>query len=51
VLGVSVLLAAALLLPDLATPFTILAAAISTVGVVAEFWRGRPYYVDALIER
>ncbi|MGE5184479.1 MAG: CDP-alcohol phosphatidyltransferase family protein [Acidobacteriota bacterium] len=51
VLGVSVLLAGALLVKDLATPLSILATAISVVGVVAEFWRGRPYYVDALIER
>jgi CDP-diacylglycerol--glycerol-3-phosphate 3-phosphatidyltransferase len=51
VLGISVLLGAALLLKDFATPLTILASAVSVVGVVAEFWRGRPYYVDALIDR
>ncbi len=50
VLGVSVLLGGALLLKDIATPLAVLATAISVVGVTAEFWRGRPYYVDALIE-
>jgi CDP-diacylglycerol--glycerol-3-phosphate 3-phosphatidyltransferase len=51
VLGISLLLGGALLLPGLATTFTVLATAISVVGVTAEFWRGRQYYVDALIER
>jgi len=51
VLGVSLLLGAALALPGHATPLAILAATISVVGVVAEFVRGRPYYVDALIDR
>ena len=41
VLGVSLLLGGALILKDLATPFTVLATAISLVGVFAEFWRGR----------
>ncbi len=45
------LLAGALLLKDFATPLSILATAVSVIGVVAEFWRGRPYYVDALIDR
>ena len=43
--------ALALVVKDLATPLSILAAAISVIGVTAEFWRGRPYYIDALIER
>jgi CDP-diacylglycerol--glycerol-3-phosphate 3-phosphatidyltransferase len=54
VLGVSVLLGGALIFREhsnLATALSVLAAAISVVGVTAEFWRGRPYYVDALIER
>jgi hypothetical protein len=51
VLGVSILLAGALVMPGLATPLTVLATCISVVGVVAEFVRGRSYYVDALIER
>jgi CDP-diacylglycerol--glycerol-3-phosphate 3-phosphatidyltransferase len=51
VLGVSLLLGGALVFPSLAIPLSILATAISVVGVTAEFWRGRPYYVDALIDR
>jgi cardiolipin synthase len=50
VLSVSLLLGGALLYKDLATPFAVLATAISVIGVTAEFYRGRPYYVDALIE-
>jgi phosphatidylglycerophosphate synthase len=49
VLGVSVLLAAALLLPAQATIFTIAAAAGSVFGVCAEFWRGRDYFMDKRI--
>ncbi len=49
VLGVSVLLAAALLLPAYATWFTITAAAASVSGVCAEFWRGRDYFMDKRI--
>jgi len=45
VLGVSLLLGGALVFPNLATPFTILATAISLVGVTAEFYRGRTYYM------
>jgi phosphatidylglycerophosphate synthase len=48
VLGVSVMLGLALLLPDFATPFSIVAAAGSVGGVIAEFIRGKPYYVNAL---
>ena len=48
VLGVSVLLAGALAIPALVVPFTTVAAAVSVIGVTAEFSRGRPYYVGAL---
>ena len=44
VLGVSVLLGGALLLPQFATPLAIVATAISVFGVSAEFYRGRTYY-------
>jgi CDP-diacylglycerol--glycerol-3-phosphate 3-phosphatidyltransferase len=49
VLGVCVLLAVALIVPAYATPLEILAAAISLVGVSAEFWRGRDYFLDKRI--
>ncbi|HEY5935331.1 MAG TPA: CDP-alcohol phosphatidyltransferase family protein [Kofleriaceae bacterium] len=49
VLGVSALLGAALLLADYATLLTIVAAAVSLVGVAAEFWRGRDYFLDKRI--
>lgn len=48
VLGVSTMLGAALLLPDFAVPLSIVAAAGSAGGVIAEFVRGKPYYVNAL---
>ena len=48
VLGVSVLLGAALAVPWLTTPLSIVAAAVSVGGVIAEFARGKPYYVGAL---
>ncbi|HEY0250270.1 MAG TPA: CDP-alcohol phosphatidyltransferase family protein, partial [Kofleriaceae bacterium] len=48
VLGVSVMLGAALLLPQFAVPFSIVAAAGSAGGVIAEFVRGKPYYINAL---
>ncbi len=48
VLGVSVLLGAALAIPQLATPLSAIAAVISVVGVIAEFARGKPYYIGAL---
>jgi CDP-diacylglycerol--glycerol-3-phosphate 3-phosphatidyltransferase len=48
VLGVSILLGAALIVRSLATPLSIVAAAVSVVGVIAEFTRGKPYYVGAL---
>jgi phosphatidylglycerophosphate synthase len=49
VLGVCVLLGAALLAPAWAEPFSIFAAAISGIGVFAEFWRGRDYFLDKRI--
>ncbi|MEO8846233.1 MAG: hypothetical protein ABI591_33215, partial [Kofleriaceae bacterium] len=48
VLGVSTMLGAALLFPTFAVPFSIVAAAGSAGGVIAEFVRGKPYYVNAL---
>jgi CDP-diacylglycerol--glycerol-3-phosphate 3-phosphatidyltransferase len=50
VLGVSVLLGGALLLKDQAGPLTIVATIVSVFGVTAEFYRGRSYYVDHLME-
>jgi CDP-diacylglycerol--glycerol-3-phosphate 3-phosphatidyltransferase len=49
VLGVSALLALALVVPAQATWLTIVGAAVSVVGVAAEFWRGRDYYLDKRI--
>jgi phosphatidylglycerophosphate synthase len=49
VLGISALLGAALAFPAQATPLSILAAAGSAVGVAAEFWRGRDYFLDKRI--
>jgi CDP-diacylglycerol--glycerol-3-phosphate 3-phosphatidyltransferase len=49
VLGVCVLLGAALVVPDHATELSILAALVSLVGVCAEFWRGRDYFLDKRI--
>jgi CDP-diacylglycerol--glycerol-3-phosphate 3-phosphatidyltransferase len=49
VLTTSALLGGALLLPAQATTLSILAAAVSTVGVAAEFWRGRDYFMDKRI--
>ncbi|MEZ4363616.1 MAG: CDP-alcohol phosphatidyltransferase family protein [Kofleriaceae bacterium] len=49
VLGVSLLLGAALLVPSQAVLFSAVAAAASVIGVAAEFWRGRDYYLDARI--
>jgi hypothetical protein len=48
VLGVCVMLGAALVLPAFAVPFSIVAAAGSVGGVIAEFVRGKPYYINAL---
>ncbi|MBX3162066.1 MAG: CDP-alcohol phosphatidyltransferase family protein [Deltaproteobacteria bacterium] len=49
VLGTSALLGAALLFPRQSELLTIVAAAVSTVGVAAEFWRGRDYFMDKRI--
>ena len=49
VLGVCVLLGAALVVPAYAGPLSMLAAAVSLVGVSAEFWRGRDYFLDKRI--
>ena len=49
VLGISALLGVALVLPDHADVLTALAAAVSLVGVAAEFWRGRDYFLDKRI--
>jgi CDP-diacylglycerol--glycerol-3-phosphate 3-phosphatidyltransferase len=49
VLGVCALLGAALIVPAYAGPLSILAAAVSLVGVCAEFWRGRDYFLDKRI--
>ncbi|HEX3762554.1 MAG TPA: CDP-alcohol phosphatidyltransferase family protein [Kofleriaceae bacterium] len=49
VLGVCVLLGAALVVPAYAGPLSILASAVSLVGVAAEFWRGRDYFLDKRI--
>ncbi|MBE7452299.1 MAG: CDP-alcohol phosphatidyltransferase family protein [Kofleriaceae bacterium] len=49
-LGASALLGAAALVDgEAATWLAIAAAAITTVGVSVEFWRGRDYYIDARI--
>lgn len=47
VLGISALLGIALLAPAYAEELTIVAAAVSVIGVSAEFYRGRDYFVDA----
>lgn len=49
VLGTSALLGAALAFPAQARWLAIAAAAVSTVGVAWEFYRGRDYYLDARI--
>ena len=50
VLGVCVVLGAALVATAAwAGPLSILAAAVSLVGVCAEFWRGRDYFLDKRI--
>jgi cardiolipin synthase (CMP-forming) len=50
VLGVSVLLGGALLVPAQAAPLAIVAAVVSVTGVTAEFVRGRAYYIDHLMD-
>ncbi len=48
-LGATALLGLTVVVPDHATALAIAAAAISAVGVISEFWRGRDYYLDARI--
>lgn len=50
VLGISLLLGAALVMKDQAVALTIVAATVSVIGVTAEFVRGRSYYIDHLME-
>jgi CDP-diacylglycerol--glycerol-3-phosphate 3-phosphatidyltransferase len=50
VLGVSLLLGGALALPEQAPPLAVVACAVSVIGCVAEFVRGRGYYIDHLME-
>jgi CDP-diacylglycerol--glycerol-3-phosphate 3-phosphatidyltransferase len=49
VLGVSALLGMALLVPAYATVFSAFAAVVSVIGVSAEFWLGRDYFMDKRI--
>jgi phosphatidylglycerophosphate synthase len=49
VLGVCALIGATLVVPSYAAPLSILAAVVSVVGVFAEFWRGRDYFLDKRI--
>ena len=49
VLGVSAMLGGALLAPERADLFVLIAAAGSVGGVGAEFWRGRNYFLDKRI--
>ncbi|MDX2091604.1 MAG: CDP-alcohol phosphatidyltransferase family protein [Kofleriaceae bacterium] len=49
VLGVCGLLTAALLVKEHASVFLYAATAVSLVGVAAEFWRGRDYFLDKRI--
>lgn len=48
VLGISALLAAAILIPSAATALCVVATCVSAYGVTAEFVRGKPYYIQAL---
>jgi CDP-diacylglycerol--glycerol-3-phosphate 3-phosphatidyltransferase len=49
VLGICALLGGALLVPEHAQWFLYGATAVSLVGVAAEFWRGRDYFLDKRI--
>jgi CDP-diacylglycerol--glycerol-3-phosphate 3-phosphatidyltransferase len=49
VLGISGLLGLALVVPEYSAELSIVAAVISLVGVAAEFWRGRDYFLDKRI--
>lgn len=46
VLGASAMLALALIVPAYAVPLAIAALAVSLVGTVAAFWKGRAYYLE-----
>jgi len=48
-LGAAALLGAAVLFHAAATWLAVTAAAVSTAGVIWEFWRGRDYYIDQRI--
>jgi CDP-diacylglycerol--glycerol-3-phosphate 3-phosphatidyltransferase len=48
VLGVSILLGGALLVKSQATPLAIVAMLVSVIGVSAEFYRGRSYYLGKI---
>lgn len=48
VLGISALLVCALVVPAAATPLAIVATIVCVGGVIAEFVRGKPYYIAAL---
>lgn len=50
VLGVSMLLAGALVMKEQAAALAVVATCVSVFGVVAEFIRGRAYYIDHLME-
>jgi len=50
VLGVSLLLAGALIMKDQAKALSVVACAVSVFGCTAEFIRGRAYYIDHLME-
>ena len=49
VLGICIMLTLALLIPAQAAIFTTVAALGSIIGVAAEFWRGRDYFLDKRI--
>ncbi len=49
VLGICGLVTAALVMPEHAEIFMTVAAVVSIVGVAAEFWRGRDYFMDKRI--
>jgi CDP-diacylglycerol--glycerol-3-phosphate 3-phosphatidyltransferase len=50
VLGVSLLLGGALVMKDQANALAVVACAVSVFGCIAEFVRGRAYYLDHLME-
>lgn len=48
VLGISALLLGALVFPVAATALSVVATGVSVYGVIAEFVRGKPFYIGAL---